>query len=198
MPQNTLDLQIFKFQLLSCSCSETVKIEQSRIGNRMVWSGFFRLAKFCHQHMLSYYSLSTKEKTCVARFKPLLDSSQWLLYDGLDYVLDVATRKMRKGRQKKKLFRNKMDDLEKGYVNDMYNSSDFDHVKNKVYCSVYHGEGHTMDRHKDGPKRNRRARGAVSRNRRLGTTEIIEVTHTNSMEIIFSLICTNIICCICN
>jgi hypothetical protein len=38
---------------------------------------------------------------------------------------------MRKGRQKKKRFCNKMDDMEKGYNNDMYGSSDFDQIKKK-------------------------------------------------------------------
>jgi hypothetical protein len=57
---------------------------------------------------------------------------------------------MRKGRQKER-FHNEMDDIEKGYYNnDMYGSSDFDEIKNKVYYSVCHGECHTMDRHKEG------------------------------------------------
>jgi hypothetical protein len=47
-----------------------------------------------------------------------------------------------------------MDDKEKGYDNDMYGLGDFDQIKNKVYCSVCHGEGHTMNRHKEGLKRN--------------------------------------------
>jgi ribonuclease PH len=38
------------------------------------------------------------------------------------------------------------------YGNAMYGSSDFDQMKNKVHCSVCHGEGHTMNRHKQGPK----------------------------------------------
>jgi hypothetical protein len=42
---------------------------------------------------------------------------------GQDYVPDVAMRKMRKGRWKKKRFCNEMDDMEKGYSNDMYGSS---------------------------------------------------------------------------
>jgi ribonuclease PH len=62
---------------------------------------------------------------------------------------------MRKGRRRKKHFYNEMDDMEKGYNNDMYGSSDFDQIKNKVHCSVCHDEGHTMDRYKKGPKRNR-------------------------------------------
>jgi hypothetical protein len=44
--------------------------------------------------------------------------------------------------------------MEKGYDNDMYDSIDFDQIKNIVDCSVYHGEGHTMHRHKEEPKRN--------------------------------------------
>jgi hypothetical protein len=67
--------------------------------------------------------------------------------------------------------------MEKGYDNDMYGSSDFDQIKNKVHCSVCHGEGHTINRYKEGPKRNRRACGAVGRNHRSGATHIIEVTH---------------------
>jgi hypothetical protein len=67
--------------------------------------------------------------------------------------------------------------MEKGYVNDMYGSGDFEQIKNRIHCSVCHDEGHTMSRHKQGPKRNRRARGAVGRNRRLGATDIIEVRH---------------------
>jgi hypothetical protein len=98
--------------------------------------------------MSPYYSLSVEEKTWTARFEPLLDPSQWPVYGGQGYVLDVAMRKMRKKRRKKKCFRNGMDDMEKGYGNDMYGSSDFDQMKNKVHCSVYHGEDHTMNRHK--------------------------------------------------
>jgi hypothetical protein len=44
---------------------------------------------------------------------------------GQDYVPDVAMQKMRKGRRKKKRFRNEIDDMEKGYGNDMYGSGDF-------------------------------------------------------------------------
>jgi hypothetical protein len=78
-----------------------------------------------------------------------------------------------------------MDDIEKGCDNDMYSSGDFNQIKNKVYCSVCHGEGHTMNRHKEGPKRNRRARRAAGRNRRSGITNIIEVTHTSNIKISF-------------
>jgi hypothetical protein len=98
--------------------------------------------------MSPYYSLSAEEKTWMARFEPLLDPLQWLVYGGQDYVLDVAMQKMWKGRRKKKHFRNEMDDMEKDYGNDMYGSGDFDQMKNKVHCSVCHGEGHTMNRHK--------------------------------------------------
>jgi hypothetical protein len=108
-------------------------------------------------------------------------------------------RKMWKRRQKKKLFRNEMDDMKKGYGNDMYGSGDFNQIKNKVHCSVYHSDGHTMNRHKQGPKRNPRVRGAVGKTRRSRATAIIEVTHMSNIEKVFYLlVCTNIICCICN
>jgi uncharacterized protein YjcR len=61
---------------------------------------------------------------------------------------------MRKGRQKKKRFHNEMDGMEKGYNNDVYDSGGSTQIKNKVHCSIYHGEGHTMNRHKEGPKMN--------------------------------------------
>jgi hypothetical protein len=106
---------------------------------------------------------------------------------------------MRKGRRKKKRFCNEMDDMEKGYNNDIYGLDDFDQMKNKVHYSVCHGEGHTMSRHKQGPKRNPRTRGAAGKNRRSGATAIIEVTHMNNIKKIFYLlVCTNIIGCICN
>jgi hypothetical protein len=50
----------------------------------------------------------------------------------MDYVLDVTMRKIWKGRCKKKQFYNEMDDMEKGYRNDMYGSGDFDQIKNKI------------------------------------------------------------------
>jgi hypothetical protein len=59
-------------------------------------------------YMIPYSSLSVEEKTWETRFESLLDLSQWLLYDNLGYVLDMATRMLRKGRQKKKCFRNEM------------------------------------------------------------------------------------------
>jgi hypothetical protein len=89
---------------------------------------------------------------------------------------------MRKGRQKKKHFHNEMDDMKKGYGNDMYGSGDFDQMKNKVHCSVCHGEGHTMNRHKQGPKQNPRARAAVGRSRRRTHAVIVEVTHMSNIE----------------
>jgi hypothetical protein len=104
------------------------------------------------------------------------------VYEGQDYVPDVAMRKMRKGRRKKKCFHNEMGDMEKGYGNDMYGLGDFDQMKNKVHCSVCHGEGHTMNRHKQGSKRKLRARGTTSRNRRSGATTIVEVTHMSNIE----------------
>jgi hypothetical protein len=89
--------------------------------------------------------------------------------------------------------------MEKGYDNDIYGLDDFDQMKNKVYYSICHGEGRTMNRHKQGAKRNPRTCGAAGRNRRSGATAIIEVTHTNNIKKIFYLlVCTNIICCICN
>jgi hypothetical protein len=104
------------------------------------------------------------------------------VYEGQDYVPDVAMRKMRKGRRKKKRFHNEMGDMEKGYGNDMYGLDDFDQMKNKVHCSVCHGEGHTMNRHKQGSKRKLRVRGTTSRNRRSGATAIVEVTHMSYIE----------------
>jgi ribonuclease PH len=115
---------------------------------------------------------------------------------GQDYVPDVAMQKMRKGRRKKKRFRNEMDDMEKGYGNNMYGSGDFNQMKNKVHCSVYHGEGHTMNRYKQGPKRNPRACAAVERSHRRTPTVIVEVTHTSNIEkLFFMLLCTTIIFC---
>jgi hypothetical protein len=67
--------------------------------------------------------------------------------------------------------------MEKGYNNDMYGSGDFDQILNKVHYSICHGEGHTMNRHKQGSKRNRIACGAMGRNHRSGATDIIEVRH---------------------
>jgi hypothetical protein len=150
-------------------------------------------------YMSRYYSLSAKLKTWEPRFEPLLDISQWSEYDGMYYIPDVIMRKIRKGRRKKKWFRNEMDDMEKGYENDMYGSGDFDQIKNKVCCFVSHTEGHTMNRYKEGPKRNPMPRGAAGRNRRSGATDIIEVTHTSNIEKIFNLlVCNNIIYCTCN
>jgi hypothetical protein len=55
-----------------------------------------------------------------------------------------------------------------------------------------------MNRHKEGPKRNPRLRGAAVRNRRSGATDIIEVTHMSNIEKLFNLlVCSNIICCTC-
>jgi hypothetical protein len=73
--------------------------------------------------------------------------------------------------------------MEKCYDNNMYGSGDFDQIKNKVYCSICHGEGHTMSRHKKGPKRNRRTCGTAGRNHRSCSTDIIEATHTSNMKI---------------
>jgi hypothetical protein len=148
--------------------------------------------------MSPYYLLCAEEKTWEARFKPFLDPSQWPVYEGQDYVSDVTMQNMRKGRRKK-CFHNEMDNIEKSYDNDIYGSGDFDQMKNKVHYSVCHGEGHTMNRHKQGSERNPRACGAAGRNHRSGATAIIEVTHMNNIEKVFYLlVCTNIICCICN
>jgi hypothetical protein len=111
----------------------------------------------------------------------------------------MAMRKMQKGRRKKKRFRNEMDDMEKGYSNDMYGSNDFDQMKNKVHCSICHGEGHTINRHKQGPKWNPRARVAVGRSRRSWPAIIVEVKHTSNIKkLFFMLLCTTIIFCIRN
>jgi hypothetical protein len=130
-----------------------------------------RMRRMLHEennYMTLYYSLSVELKTWEPRFESLLDESQWLEYDGMYYVPDVIMQKIRKGRCKKKRFHNEMDYMEKGYKNDMYGSDDFGQIKNKVRCSVCHTEGHTMNIHKEGPKRNPRPRGAGIRNRRSG------------------------------
>jgi hypothetical protein len=72
---------------------------------------------------------------------------------------------------------NKMDNMEKGYNNDIYGSGDFDQNKSKVHCSVCHVEGHTMERHKEGPKWKPRMSGTEGRNHRQGATDIIEVSY---------------------
>jgi hypothetical protein len=149
--------------------------------------------------MSLYYSIYAELKTWEPRFEPLLDPSQWLVYDGMNYVPNLAMRKIQKGRQKKKHFRIDMDDMEKGYINDMYGSGDFNQIKNKICCSVCHDEGHTMSRHKEGPKRNPRARGTAGMNHRSGASNSIEVTHTSNIKNLFYFsVCSNIICCICN
>jgi hypothetical protein len=148
--------------------------------------------------MSLYYSISTELKTLEPRFEPLLDPSQWLVYDRMDYVPEVAMQKIQKGRRKKKRFCNEMNNMKNGYGNDMYGSGDFDQIKNKVRCSICRSESHTMSRHKEGPKRNPRARG-MGRNCRSGATDIIEVTHTSNIKkLYYLLVCSNIICCICN
>jgi hypothetical protein len=174
--------------LLHLPCSRVINVCRMR---HVLYEG--------NNYISPYYSLCAEEKTWEVRFESLLDPSQWSMYEGKDYVLDVAMRKMRKGRRKKKCFRNEIDDMEKSYDNDMYGSCDFNQMKNKIYCSVCHGEGHTMNRHKQGPKRNPRMCGVVDRNRRSGVTATIEVTHMNNIKKVFYLsVCTNIICCICN
>jgi hypothetical protein len=49
----------------------------------------------------------------------------------MNYVPDVTMRKIQNERRKKKWFRNEMDDMKKGYRNDMYGLSDFNQLKNK-------------------------------------------------------------------
>jgi hypothetical protein len=113
------------------------------------------------------------------------------------YLSDVIMQKIKKRRRMKKRFRNEMDDMQKGYENNMYGSDDFDQIKNKVCCFICHTEGHTMNRHKEGPKRNPRPRGTAVRNCRSGATDIIEVTHMSNIEKLFNLlVCSNsnIIC----
>jgi hypothetical protein len=151
-----------------------------------------RMRRVLHEgsnYMSSYYSLCAEENTWEVRFEPLLDLSQSPVYKGQDYVPDVAMRKMRKGRRKKKCFRNEMDDIEKGYDDDTYDSGDIDQMKNKVHYSVYHGEGQTMNRYKQVPKRNPRTCDTVGRNRRSGATAIIEVTHMNNIKKYFICWC---------
>jgi hypothetical protein len=70
------------------------------------------------------------------------------------YVPDVSLRKIRKGRRKKRRLRNEMDDMEKGYGQDMYGFGDFDQDRRKDCCSVCHVEGHKKNKHDD-----RRAKG---------------------------------------
>jgi hypothetical protein len=41
-------------------------------------------------YISSYYSLCAEEKTWQARFEPLLDLLQWLVYEGQDYVPNVV------------------------------------------------------------------------------------------------------------
>jgi hypothetical protein len=41
-------------------------------------------------YMSLYYSLTVEEKIWEARFEPLLDPLQWLVYEGQNYVPDVA------------------------------------------------------------------------------------------------------------
>jgi hypothetical protein len=44
--------------------------------------------------MSPYYSLFAEEKTWEAKFEPSLDWSQWPVYEGPDYVLNMVMRKM--------------------------------------------------------------------------------------------------------
>jgi hypothetical protein len=174
--------------LLHLPCSHVINVCRMR---HVLYEG--------SNYMSPHYSLAAEEKIWEAIFEPLLDLSQWSVYEGQDYVPDVTMRKMRKGRRKKKCFHNEMDDMEKGCDNDMYGSCDFNQIKNKVYCSICHREGHTMNRHKLGPKRNPRARSSAGRNCRSRATDIIEVMHMSNIEKLFYLlVCSNIICCICN
>jgi hypothetical protein len=45
-------------------------------------------------YMSPYYSLSAEEKTWEGRFEPLLDPSQWPVYEGPDYIPNVVMQKM--------------------------------------------------------------------------------------------------------
>jgi hypothetical protein len=45
-----------------------------------------------------------------------------------------------------------------------------------------------MNKRKEGPKRNPRVHGTAGRNHRLGTTDIIEVTHMSNIEKLFYLL----------
>jgi hypothetical protein len=63
--------------------------------------------------MSPYYLLTSKKKTWEPRFEPLFNLLQWLVYEGLNYVLDVMMRKMQKGRRKKKRIHNVMDDSDR-------------------------------------------------------------------------------------
>jgi hypothetical protein len=92
--------------------------------------------------MSPYYSIFAELKTWEPRFEPLLDPSQWPMYDGMDYVLNMAMRKIQKGRCKKTWLHNEMDDMEKSYETAMYGSGDFDQIKKKVHCFLYHSERH--------------------------------------------------------
>jgi hypothetical protein len=61
-----------------------------------------RMRRVLHEesnYMSPYYSLCVEEKTWEVRFDPLLDPSQWLVYEGYDYVPDVAMQKMWKRRR---------------------------------------------------------------------------------------------------
>jgi len=105
------------------------------------------------RYMSRYYTQQAELNTWEPKFEPLLDPSKWPEYHGLDYVPDVAMRKTRKGRRKKRRFRNEMDDMEKGYGHDMYGFGDFNQDRTKVRCSVCHEEGHRLEKHKEGPSK---------------------------------------------
>jgi hypothetical protein len=66
----------------------------------------------------------------------------------------------------------------------MYDSGDFDQIKNKIHYFICHGESHTMNRHKQGPKRNPRACSTAGGNHRSEATTIIEVMHMSNIKII--------------
>jgi hypothetical protein len=183
--------RIFRVEIgfvVSCTCMTPTLLHLSYSHVTIVC----RMRHVLHEgsnYMSPYYSLSTEEKTWTSKFEPLLDPSQWPVYGGQDYVLDVAMRKMQKERQKKKRFRNEMDDMGKGYNNDMYGSGDFNQIKNKIHCFICHNEGHTMNRHKQGPKRNPRARATTGRSLRSGATIIVEVTHMSNIGKKYFLCC---------
>jgi hypothetical protein len=91
-----------------------------------------RMRRVLHEesnYMSPYYSIFAKLKPWEPRFEPLFDPSQWPVYDGMDYVPNMTMQKIWKGRQKKMHFCNEMDDMKKSYINDMYDSDDFEQIK---------------------------------------------------------------------
>ena len=119
-------------------------------------------------YLSPFYSKQSVLKTWESKFEPCLDPSQWPPYDGPHYVPAAGLLKVGRGRRKKKRFRNELDDSQKGYGADQY-ALDFTELPRKKRCSLCGEEGHTIARHKEGPrnKPQRRARRA-SRSRNSG------------------------------